>query len=340
MRESAIFASIQGPESFSGSNFFDTIFALYSHFTYAPGGFSMNDKVVRFLSDELQIRAVTADTTESVAEAQRRHGASPTATAALGRTITAAALLGTTLKMQNTLTIIIDGNGPLGRLVATCDASGNVRGYVQNSEVNLPPNEEDKLNVADAVGRDGHIGVIYDMGLKKPYQGSAPLVSGEIGVDVAYYLTASEQIPSAVGLGVLVSTGGTPKASGGFMIQALPEENGQRKDSSHRDDILNEISARTQDLGSISRLIDQDITHDQIVNKLTGEIPVRRISSDQIQFKCECDKQRAENILMTMDEEEIEEILAELQQIEVTCEFCRGEYRFDAAEVARLIKEE
>ncbi len=299
---------------------------------------SAGDKRVRLLAEDLQIKAVTADTTETVAEAQRRHQASPTTTAAMGRVITAAALLGSTLKGSNRLTVFVNGDGPAGRLVATCDAQGNLRGYVQNPQAQLPPTADNKLDVAGVVG-SGQLVASYDLGLGEPYSGSSPIISGEIGADVAYYLTTSEQIPSAVGLGVLVSGQNAVQAAGGFMIQALAEEESGDL-AARRARVLEEIAERTSEINSISRMIDSGTTPEQLAKKFTEGLSARQIAKDELRFCCSCDQHRAGRILRCMNEEEIADILYEDGQVEITCEFCRTSYQFDAAEVEGIVSDD
>ncbi len=299
----------------------------------------MGDTRLRFLAEDVRIRVVTADTTQTTATAQTKHQASPTTTAALGRTITSAALLGSTLKDSNILTVFIDGDGPAGRLVATCDAEGNLRGYVQNPRAHLPPNPEGKLDVASVVGR-GQVVVSYDLGLGEPYSGSAPLVNGEIGADIAYYLTTSEQIPSAVGVGVLVSGENEVEASGGFMVQALPTEQEEDEMTARRSSVLQDIAQRTSQIDSISRMIARGATPEALAKRLTEGLAIRQIAADELRFHCRCDRHRSAQVLRSIKKDEIEDIVNDEGYVEVNCEFCRSSYRFNAAEVEKILSGE
>ncbi|MCM3273435.1 Hsp33 family molecular chaperone HslO [Paenibacillus elgii] len=288
----------------------------------------MQDYLIRATAYEGKVRAFAVRTTGIVEELRRRHQTTPTATAALGRTATAALMMGIMLKGEEKLTVQVKGGGPIGQIVADSNAHGEVRGYVDNPAVDLPLNQIGKLDVAGAVGTDGFLYVIKDLGLKEPYRGSIPIVSGELGEDFTYYFAKSEQTPSAVALGVLVDVDYTVKAAGGFIIQLLP---------GLTDDEISQIEKELAALPSITSLLDRgDRLEDILATLLPGaEVLERR---DDIRFQCKCSRERVEQTLISLGRDELQEILEEDGKAEIVCHFCNEAYRFSREDLEAILK--
>lgn len=286
----------------------------------------MKDQLIRATALQGQVRAFAARTTGIVEELKRRHQASPTAMAALGRTVTAGAMMGAMLKGDEKLTIQIKGGGPIGQIVVDANAKGEVRGYVDEPDVNLPPNAAGKLDVAAAVGTDGFLYVTKDLGLKEPYRGSVPIVSGELAEDFTYYFAKSEQTPSAVSLGVLFEKGDyTIKAAGGFMIQLLPGLS---------DEEIGSIEARLSTLPPMTTMLEDGLELDEILANVLGMVKV--LETMDIQFKCKCSRERVEQTLLSLGSEELEALIEEDKQAEVHCHFCNETYHFDEQELRQI----
>ena len=277
------------------------------------------------------VRAFAIVTTNLVEEARKRHDCYPVAIAGLGRTMTAALLLAFNLKTDESMTIRIAGNGPLGEIVADSHASGVVRGYVKNPHVDLPL-RDGKLDVGRAVGH-GQISVTRFTGLKQPFTGSSELVSGEIAEDVTNYLYVSEQTPSSVALGVLVQPDLTVGAAGGFIIQALPNAD---------DEVLSQIEKNIGSLPPVSQLISEGKDAAGIIKMIFAELPVTLYEKIPVQFKCPCSHERIQDMLVSLGVEEIDDIITTDGQAEICCHFCGDKYQFtksDLEEVILLIKE-
>ncbi|HLS88753.1 MAG TPA: Hsp33 family molecular chaperone HslO [Sphingobacteriaceae bacterium] len=287
------------------------------------------DYVARATADGGKVRVLAARSTRLVAEAQRRHGALPTAAAALGRVLTGAALMGALLKEDNhTVTVRIRGTGPLGAIIADSDGRGHVRGYVQNPQVNLPLNSQGKLDVSGAVGLPGEINVVWDLHLRQPYSGTAPLATGEIGEDFTAYFWRSEQTPSLVALGVLVGPGGQVMAAGGVLAQLLPGS------SAHWAETLTE---NARQLAGISRLIAGGAAPEDLIERtLAGfeGVPGHRLP---LVFQCRCSRERCRRLLASLGADELRDMLATDGQAEMECHFCRQKYLFDAEELGQLL---
>jgi molecular chaperone Hsp33 len=258
-------------------------------------------------------------TTSLVEEARRRHGAAPTAAAALGRALTASGLLSATLEGQQKVTLRILGDGPLGGIVTDTTASGDVRGYVQHPDVHLPLARRRKLDVGAAVGR-GTLHVTKDLGLRWPYHGSSPLVSGEIAEDLAYYLAQSEQVPSVVSLGVMVEPDGRVSAAGGFIVQVMPGA-----DPSVRD----YLEAHARALPPVTQLVRQGLSSADLARVAAGELGVQVVEERPLRYRCTCSRERVEGVLMLLGAEEVDALLEE-GRAEVTCRFCGEVYVLDA----------
>lgn len=289
----------------------------------------MKDYIVRATAAQGTIRAFATSTTELVDKATKVHGLSPIATAALGRTLTAAGMMSRMLKGENDkLTIQIKGDGPLGGIVVTSDSSANVKGYVYNPNVDLPLNERGKLDIRTAVGY-GYINVIKDMGLKKPYIGFSDLVSGEIADDLTYYFATSEQVPSTVALGVLVDANGV-RSAGGFIIQLMPGAD---------EDTIEKLENRLIGFPPVSKLLSQGTTPEEILEMLLDEMDPKIIEKVPCKFECNCSKERMERNLLSIGKNDLLEILEDGQGAELQCHFCNTKYNFTHQDIEKLIIE-
>lgn len=237
-------------------------------------------------------------------------------------------MFGVMLKEGEDVTLQIKGDGPLGTLMVTADSRGHVRGYVENPSVHLPLNEKGKLNVGSAIGK-GMLYVIKDLKMKEPYRGSTPLISGEIGDDLTYYLTRSEQIPSAVALGVLVDKGARVRASGGFMLQLLPD---------HGDNVVSILETRLNKLKDISRKIDNGMTPEDMVDLLLNGLDWDIKSRVDLKFQCNCSREKMEQVIVSLGKDEVDAIIKEQGKIEAQCRFCNENYIFSPEEVSQLFK--
>ncbi len=283
---------------------------------------------VRGITKDGAFRIFAAETKDLVEEARKRHRTMPTATAALGRALTAAALLGLDLKTGRVM-IQINGGGPLGEILAEADAEGNVRGLVQRPHVHLTP-QKGKLLVGQAVGRDGFISVTRDLGLKEPYQGSAKLISGEIAEDVSYYLTVSEQIPSAVALGVFVDTDNTVQAAGGFLIQTLPQAT---------DEAISATEKVLRELPPVTTLLREGLSPEEILERIFGKDQIEILEKRPLTYRCRCSRERVERALVALGPEEVKNLIAKAEPAKITCDFCGEEYVFTPEELEKLLAE-
>jgi len=290
----------------------------------------MQDYLVRATAAEGRIRAFAAVTTNLVEEARRRHDTLPTATAALGRTLTAALLLGTTLKGKETVTLRLFGDGPLGGIIAQADAEGRVRGYVQEPHTHLPSNAQGKLDVGGAVGKEGFLHITRDTGLKDPYTGSVPLVSGEIAEDLAHYFVNSEQVPTVVSLGVLVDTDGHVLAAGGYIIQLMPGAG---------EEVISALEQNLMGATPVSALVELGYSPERILEEVLKGFGVNRLESREVSFACRCSKERLEKVLISLGRKELEDMLAEQGKAELKCHFCGDDFTFSHEELSRLLAE-
>lgn len=272
------------------------------------------------------VRAFAVVTTNLVEEARQRHDCYPVAAAGLGRTMTAALLLAANLKTDESITVRIAGDGPLGEIVADAHASGIVRGYVRNPHIDLPL-RNGKLDVGAGVG-NGQIFVTRFTGMKQPFTGSSELVSGEIAEDVTQYLFVSEQTPSSVALGVLVQPDLTIGAAGGFMIQALPDAD---------DEVLSQIEKNIAILPPVSQLIREGKDAAAIINMIFAGLPVTLYEEFPVSFKCPCSHERIENVLVSLGAEEIHDIITSDGQAEICCHFCGEKYQFDQSDLEHVL---
>ncbi|MTI49531.1 MAG: Hsp33 family molecular chaperone HslO [Firmicutes bacterium] len=291
----------------------------------------MKDYVIRALDKDKAIRVFVATTTNMVESARRIHNTTPVATAALGRTLTGAGVMGLMLKGEkHKISIQIKGDGPLKTVLAVANSKGQVKGYVGDPNVDLPLKSNGKLDVGNAVGKNGRMIIIRDLGLREPYIGQSKLISGEIAEDLTYYFASSEQQPSAVALGVLVAKDLSVRASGGYIVQILP--NISEEKLKRLEEILNNAEP-------ISKLIDEGNNPEEILEKVFGEFEMEIKEKYDINLTCDCSKERLESALISLGEKELREIIEEDGQAEVSCHFCNTSYNFNIEELNKLLEE-
>ena len=289
----------------------------------------MNDYMIRATAADGQIRAFAATTKEMVETAKNAHNTSPIATAALGRLMTAAAMMGSDLKGEGELlTLRIEGDGPIGGLLVTADGKGDVKGYAFNPDVMLPPNAQGKLDVGGSLGL-GVLSVIKDIGLKEPYVGQTQLITGEIAEDLTYYFATSEQVPSSVALGVLMNKDNTVRQAGGFIIQLLPGAS---------DEIIDRLEAKLSGISSITSLLDAGKTPEEILTDILGEFGLEILKKMPVQFHCDCERSRVEKAIISIGKKEIQDMINEGREIEVNCQFCNKHYKFSVDELGEMLK--
>lgn len=290
----------------------------------------MKDQIIKFLAYNGRISVVCCSTTNLVEEARKLHDLSPLSTAAMGRVLTITALIGSEMKNKtDKLTIQIKGNGPIGKIVAVSDNIPNVKACITNPHADLPLNEFGKLDVGGAVGNQGFINVIKDIGLKEPYIGISPLTSGEIAEDFANYFETSEQKQTAVALGVLVDKNGV-RASGGYIISPMPDAT---------DEEISKIEKAIFEAGAMSKMLDQNLTLKEIAQKITGDKDVKVIdASIEPQYNCGCSKEKFAGSLVTLGEEQLKEIIEQDEKAEIKCQFCNKIYQFNKEELEEILK--
>ncbi|ALS76119.1 molecular chaperone Hsp33 [Planococcus rifietoensis] len=288
----------------------------------------MNDYLVRALAYDGQIRAFATRTTETVNEAQRRHYTWPTASAALGRSMTASVMLGAMLKGEEKLTIKINGGGPLGTILVDANAKGEVRGYVSNPQTHFDLNEQGKLDVRRAVGTEGTLTVSKDIGLQHPYVGQVPIISGELGDDFTHYIVTSEQTPSSVGVGVIVNPDNTILASGGFIIQLMPGTD---------EKVISQLEQRLAEIPTISNMVRAGLTPEDILDEVLGKENVKALDTMPVNFQCQCSRERIHNAIQGLGSAEIEDIIVTEGKAEAQCHFCNETYVFTKDELQDML---
>lgn len=289
----------------------------------------MKDYLVRGIDRKKSFRVFVASTTNLAEKSRRIHNTSPTASAALGRVLTAAAIMGVTMKGdRDSLTFKIKGDGPIGNIVTVANSNGEVKGYVDNPQADLPSRVDGKLDVGGIVGKNGQLTIIRDLGLKEPYIGYSNLVSGEIAEDLVHYYYLSEQQPSAINLGVLVDKDISIKAAGGYMVQILP--NVEEKDIDKIEEILKNAEP-------ISTLIDKGLTPEEILENLFGEFQIEVLEKKNIKFKCNCNRDKIEGVLLSLGKEELTDIIEEDGKAEIVCHFCNTKYNFSKEDLIKLV---
>ncbi|OLR25549.1 redox-regulated molecular chaperone HslO [Bacillus cereus] len=289
----------------------------------------MKDYLVKALAFDGEVRAYSVRTTNTVSEAQRRHDTWRTASAALGRSLTAGTMMGAMLKGDQKLTIKVEGNGPIGPILVDAHANGDVRGYVTNPHVDFEGTEQGKLRVYQAVGTEGFVTVIKDIGMREPFIGQSPIVSGELGEDFTYYFAVSEQTPSSVGVGVLVNGDDSVLAAGGFILKIMP--GAQEKTISFIEDRLKKIPP-------VSTLIEQGLSPEELLYAVLGEDKVKVLETMDVQFNCTCSRERIESVLISLGKTELEQIREEEEETEVHCHFCNERYKFSKEDITNLIE--
>lgn len=289
------------------------------------------DQIVRVIAKDAPVKAMAISGAALVERARAIHGTWPVATAALGRLLMAASMMGAVMKEEKAaVTLRIKGGGPLGSITAVSDSMGNVRGYVQNPAVDVPDKAKGKLDVGAAVGADGELTVIRDLGLKEPYVGSIQLVGGEIAEDIAAYFVESEQIPTACALGVLIDTDQTVKAAGGYLIQLLPGAT---------DEVITAVEQGVARLGAVSSRLDAGMSPLELLREGLSEFELEVLETSPVEYRCYCSEERVTRALISMGTDELASLIEEQGGAELTCQFCDKVYRFSADDLQRLIEE-
>ncbi len=295
----------------------------------------MKDKIAVALTDNAALRVYAAVTTNLVTEAHKIHNTLPLATAALGRTLTAGAMMGAMQKDDNvSLTVQFKGNGPLGTLVVVANSKGEVRGYVQNPGADLPLRPDGKIDVGNGIGKSGYVSVIRDMGKgTQPYIGQVEITTGEIAEDLTYYYATSEQTPTAISLGVLVDRDYTPKAAGGYVIQMMPGW------SPEDEQIITAIEKKLGEIPPVSTMVDRGYTPEQIIAEILGdEIPYHILKEEIPSYKCNCNRKRVESALISIGRKELTSLMEDDHGTEVNCNFCDKVYKFSTQDIEELLK--
>lgn len=289
----------------------------------------MSDYIVRATAANSQVRAFAAVTKETVETARKAHNTSPVATAALGRLLTAGAMMGVMMKGdKDILTLQIQASGPLEGITVTADSQGRVKGYVGNPEVIIPANDKGKLDVAGAVGI-GLLNVIKDMGLKEPYSGQVVLQTSEIAEDLTYYFAVSEQVPSAVGLGVLMNKDNTVQQAGGFIIQVMPFA---------EEETIAKLEENVQKIQSVTTLLEQGNTAESLLEAVLDGFDIEFTDKVPTEFYCNCSKERVEKALISIGRKDLNEMIQEGKEVELNCHFCNTNYVFSVEELKEILR--
>lgn len=284
--------------------------------------------MVRATAADAQIRAFAATTKNLVEEMRSLHNTSPVVSAALGRLLTGGAMMGAIMKGENDLlTLQIKGDGPIGGMTVTADAHRNVKGYANEAQVILPANAAGKLDVGSAVGK-GILRVVKDMGLKEPYVGQTILQTGEIAEDLTYYFAVSEQTPSSVGLGVFMEKNNTVKQAGGFILQLMPYA---------EESVITRLEDNLRQFPSVTAALEAGKNPEQMLEALLDGLPMEIVDTMDVQYRCDCSKQRVERAMISLGKKELEEMIAEGKEVEAGCQFCNQKYKFTVEELERLI---
>lgn len=290
----------------------------------------MNDYLVRGMSIDGFVKAVAIRSTGLVGEAARIHRTTPNATAAFGRALTAASMMGNMQKTENgSMTLQIKGDGPIGSIVCVSDATGNVRGYVYEPNVPFEEKYPGKLNVGATVGTDGTLTVIRDLQMKEPYVGSVPLVTGEIGDDVTAYFAQSEQTPTACALGVLIDTDCSVKVAGGYILQLLPGA---------PEETIVKLEEGIRRAGAVTPMLEQGMTPEDILGQVCGDLGILFLETTEVSYKCYCSKERVEAALISLGRKELTEIMEEGKPFPVECQFCDTVYTFTPEDIKKLLE--
>lgn len=291
----------------------------------------MQDQIVRAMTKDGWVKAVAISSRQSVERARQIHKTLPTATAALGRLLSAASMMGNMQKVEDgSITLQIKGGGPLGMLLAVSDAEGNVRGYVENPQISLLEKYRGKLDVGAAVGTDGMLTVIRDLRMKEPYVGSVELVSGEIAEDITQYFAQSEQIPTACALGVLVDVDQSVRASGGYIVQLLPGA---------PDETIDRLEAGVNAAGSVTSMLDAGLDPEQMLQKVMSDFEVEILEKTPVEYRCSCSRERVARTLLTLGTEELEQIVQTGETLHIDCQFCDRIYDFTPENMQEILNQ-
>lgn len=289
----------------------------------------MKDYIVRAIAADSQIRAFAITSREMVEEARRDHDTSPVITAALGRLLSGAAMMGTMMKGEkDLLTIQVQCSGPAQGLTVTADSNGRVKGFPRVANVDLPLNDKGKLDVGGALGL-GVMSIIKDLGMKEPYVGQIALQTGEIAEDLTYYFATSEQVPSAVGLGVLVDKDSTVRQAGGFIIQLMPFT---------QDEVIDKLEKKITEIASVTEMLEDGMTPEQILETILGDFGLEITDTVETGFCCDCSKERVSRAIATLSRKDLDDIINDGEAIEVKCQFCNKAYHFDVDELKEMRK--
>lgn len=287
------------------------------------------DYIVRATAADHQLRAFAVTSKDIVEKAREIHNTSPVATAAIGRLLTSASIMGSMMKGEkDVLTLQIECGGPIGGITVTADSNADVKGYVNNPNVILPPNAQGKLDVSGALG-PGFLNVIKDIGLREPYNGQTHLVSGEIAEDLTYYFATSEQVPSSVGLGVLMDKDNHVRQAGGFIIQVMPDTD---------DEVIDKLEARLGEVHSVTEMLDKGMTPEDILNYVLEGMDVEILETVPTQYKCDCSFERVSKVIASLGKKELQEMIDDGKPVEVNCQFCGSHYKFDTEQLKEFIK--
>jgi len=287
--------------------------------------------MIRGIDKDLSFRFMIVDSTDVVEQGRKYHDTTPTATAALGRLLTAGLLMGYTMKNEDDkLTLRINGGGPAGTLLVTSNNIGEVKGYIQNPKFFVEDKDNGKLNVGKAVGINGTLKVIMDIGLKEPYVGQSQLVTGEIGEDIASYYFNSEQQPTVIGLGVLIDKDTSVKSAGGFMIQTMPDL---------KEEEISKIEKQISKLGNVSDYFKDRDSLEKVAKRILRDFEIEITEEISAQYRCDCSKEKIEEVLVSVGREDLEKIIEEDGDAEVTCQFCNKKYHFRKEELIKILKE-
>ena len=289
----------------------------------------MNDYIVRATAANHQLRAFAVTCKDTVEKARQIHNTSPVATAAIGRLLTAATMMGSMMKGKNdVLTLQIECGGPIGGITVTADSSANVKGYVVNPNVIIPPNAQGKLDVSGALG-PGFLNVIKDIGMREPYNGQTHLVSGEIAEDLTYYFATSEQVPSSVGLGVLMDRENFVRQAGGFIIQVMPNTD---------DEVIDRLEQKLGEVTSVTEMLEKGMTPEEILEYILGDMDLDIMEKIPTGYHCNCSEERVSKAIASISRQDIQEMIDDGKPIEVNCQFCGSHYIFDIDKLKAILE--
>ncbi len=289
----------------------------------------MADKLTIAVTKNRLIRIYAVNSKNIVQSAKDYHSTMPTGTAALGRLLTGATLMGAMLKDENTsLTLQMKGDGPLGRVIAVASSEGDVKGYIENPTAELPLNAFGKLDVGGAIGREGYLSVVKDMNMREPYVGQVPIQTGEIGDDLAFYFAQSEQVPSLVALGVLVDRDYSVKQAGGFIVQIMPDCDEFN---------LKKFEKAAEGLSSVTALLEEGLSNEALIRKVMKDFEIEILEEKEVTYHCDCCDERMRRAIISLGKKEIQDIIAEQGEAEIVCQFCNKGYTYDKAALEEML---